>query len=107
MNKCNFCGNEVLPSAKYCPACGNKLEFDSIQTGKPESKETISDNSSKNQLITILLLIFFYPVGLPYMWVSKPFTKKTRVAITLCFIGAIFLGFVMIILWTSSPGYSI
>jgi uncharacterized membrane protein YvbJ len=107
MNKCNFCGKEVLPTDKYCRACGNQLEFDSLQTQKPKSKETFSDNSSKNQLITILLLIFLYPVGLPYMWVSKPFTKKTRLIITVCFLGAIFFGLVMIILWTTSPGYSI
>ncbi len=106
MYKCKFCGTEVLPSNKYCPSCGNKLEPDSSQNRKPESKAPFSDDSPRNQLITILLLIFLYPIGLPYMWVSKPFTKKTRLIITLCFLGAVVLGLAMIILWTTGPGYS-
>ncbi|HBP25755.1 MAG TPA: hypothetical protein DD618_02245 [Acholeplasmatales bacterium] len=107
MNKCTFCGKTVYPSSKYCPSCGNKLEPVSFPNPKLELKESLSDNSQRNQLITILLLIFLYPVGLPYMWVSKPFAKKTRLIITICFLGAVFLGLMMIILWTTSPGYSI
>ncbi|MBU1145367.1 MAG: hypothetical protein KJ971_05875 [Firmicutes bacterium] len=56
-------------------------------------------------LITILLLIFIYPIGLLIMWAFLPFTKKTRWIISLCFLGAILLGFAVIIAWTSSPGY--
>ena len=55
--------------------------------------------------IVILLIIFFYPLGIPVMWMSGEFTKKTRWIITLSFILAIILGLASLILWTSSPDY--
>lgn len=61
-------------------------------------------NELKN-VVAILLIIFYFPLGVPFMWVTKSFSKKTRWIITLSFIAAIVLGLGTIILWTSSPGY--
>ncbi len=55
--------------------------------------------------IVILLIIFFYPLGIPVMWISGVFTKKTRWIITLSFVLAIILGLASLIFLTSSPGY--
>ena len=54
---------------------------------------------------TILLLIFYFPIGIPFMWIIKTFSVKTRTKITLAFLFAIILGLLSLILWTSSPGY--
>lgn len=55
--------------------------------------------------LVILLLIFFYPFGIPFMFITQTFSRKTRWIITLSFIIAIVLGLGAIILWTSGPGY--
>ncbi len=59
-----------------------------------------------NNLLTIIFLIFFYPFGIPYMWVTKAFCKKTRWIVTLSFIGAIIIGLAAIIFMTTGPGYT-
>ena len=60
---------------------------------------------NEKKVIVILLIIFFYPAGIPLMWILGVFTKKTRWIVTLSFLIAIILGLGSIILWTSSPGY--
>ncbi len=66
----------------------------------------VSDRSTpEHRLKAILLLIFYFPAGLPYMWLTRPFRRKTQRIITACFLIAILLGFLMIIVWTTSPGY--
>lgn len=55
--------------------------------------------------IIILVIIFFYPLGIPLMFATKTFTLKTRLIITFSFLIAIVIGLLSIILWTSSPGY--
>jgi len=54
---------------------------------------------------TILFLIFYFPLGIPFMWYTKTFTLKTRIKVTLSFLAACIIGLLAIILWTSSPSY--
>lgn len=72
-------------------------------------KDTIKPLLNKQQINdrnwTIFLLIFYFPLGLPLMWIVRPFSKRTRWIISLSFLGAILLGFIMIIVWTTSPSY--
>lgn len=58
-----------------------------------------------NEAFVILFIIFFYPFGLPYMWLTKAFTKKTRWIVTISFLAAIIIGLASLIIWTISPGY--
>ena len=51
----------------------------------------------------ILLIIFFYPLGIPVMWILGVFTKKTRWIITISFIVAIIIGLGSLVLFTSGP----
>jgi len=62
-------------------------------------------NRQTFDVFSILLIIFYFPFGLPFMWLTKSFSKKTRWIITLSFVAAIVFGLGTIILWTSSPGY--
>ncbi len=57
------------------------------------------------ETLTVLLLVFYFPLGIPVMWILGVFTRKTRWIITMSFVIAIILGLGSIILWTSSPGY--
>lgn len=63
------------------------------------------NKSQTNNVITTIFLIFLYPFGIPYMWVTKAFSKKTRWIITLSFVLAIVIGLSAIIFWTSGPDY--
>lgn len=95
-------GSEIT----YCPNCGqNKtIENDPIYRNIIPEK-TVAKSNQSNEVLTTLLLIFCFPIGLLVMWVLEPYTKKTRWIISLIFIVTSFLGFLMILLWTSMPGY--
>ncbi|MGD9887506.1 MAG: hypothetical protein AB7T03_06075 [Bacilli bacterium] len=107
MAKCNRCKNTIYSSQKYCGNCGKELSASDFSTNQYQGYHAMDKgyNSSENRMITILLLIFVYPVGLIYMWVTRPFTKTTRIIISTILLGMAFLGLLLIIIWTSLPGY--
>lgn len=65
----------------------------------------MNNKKQTTNLISILILIFHFPFGIPFMWITGSFSLKTRWIVTLSFIAAIVIGLGSIILWTSSPGY--
>ena len=65
----------------------------------------MKNKKQTTNLISILILIFYFPFGIPFMWITGSFSLKTRWIVTLSFIAAIVIGLGSIILWTSSPGY--
>jgi len=103
MTYCQICGRKIGNDDHFCLFCGERVE-PIFSNSTLKLQENFSDRP-KNKLIAILLLIFLYPIGLPYMWMTKPFTPKTSRAITFWFLGAIIFGFIGIIIWTSLPGY--
>ena len=68
---CKNCGNEIKATDTVCPHCGCKL---------------------KNMtLVTILLLYFFFPLGLYFMWAKTQWKKVIKIIITAFFaINALF-----------------
>ncbi|MFK5883048.1 MAG: hypothetical protein QM489_01770 [Candidatus Izemoplasma sp.] len=54
-------------------------------------------------ILVTLVIIFFYPLGLPLMFITKTFTRKTRWIITLIFVVAIVLGLLALILLSGQP----
>jgi len=92
-----MCGRTTEIEAKYCPYCGEPLP-DIALIAKREHKTT-------QNLITTILLILYFPIGMVLMWVIPAYTLKTRWAITIALLVMAFLGFLMVILWTTSPGY--
>jgi len=103
---CKMCGRQLSDDYQFCPYCGernlnNSPSNRSCQEPLPRS----GHNSDNNRLITILLLIFVFPYGLLYMWIVRPFTRKTRTIISLSFLLTSFFGLMALIFWTSSPGY--
>lgn len=104
MAKCKDCGNVIVSKNNYCGNCGRELTSVDFYVPKTLDKNS-GNNSTENQIATILLLIFIYPIGLLYMWISRPFTKTTRFAISAILIGMALFGLGLIIWWTTRPGY--
>lgn len=107
--KCPNCGAEV--TGNFCEYCGSEMPKEKSITNINNKSKTIINNyytngnvlSQKNLNnvtapktekkkkstyhytgpgVTILWLIFFFPVGLIRMWVKKDFPKAVRIAIT-------------------------
>lgn len=97
---CPVCNHRRRATDSDCSQCGYSYPISS-----PFSRNTQSRvyASQKVTTLAILLLIFIYPFGLPFMWASGVFTRRTRWIFTLSFLLAIILGFLMIFLWTASP----
>ena len=62
-------------------------------------------NKKLTTTLVILSIIFFYPAGIPLMFITKTFERKTRWIITLSFLLAIVIGLSALIFMTSSPDY--
>lgn len=96
MPYCKNCGSEYNENQDVCLGCGVIIE---------KKVEEIDYNNIAKIIISIVLLIFFYPAGIIFMWASSTFSLKTRGVITMLFLLAIIIGIGSLILWTSSPGY--
>ncbi|MFA7144849.1 MAG: hypothetical protein WC088_06270 [Candidatus Izemoplasmatales bacterium] len=95
-----------IRSQNYDCYCHNRGErFDPILSHSMPHSPLFLAAEKRHHFIAIILLIFFFPMGLPYMWLTKPFTPKTSQIITFWFLGTIVFGFITLILWTASPRY--
>lgn len=94
---CKFCGKEIDKESIICPKCGRQLQT----IKKEESKEeTTSKTVDKPKFYTQIwfmwvMLIFFAPLGIFFMWKFHPEMKKnTKIILTVVF--AIFFLFVLV-----------
>ncbi|MBU0996453.1 MAG: hypothetical protein KKE16_00235 [Firmicutes bacterium] len=101
MKKCTNCSEWIKEEDKYCFHCGVKVE----QTLKPEGINRKKNDIHPYEVVTVLFLILSFPIGLLIMWIFRPFSRNTRWIISVILIGISLLGLLLIILWTSSPGY--
>lgn len=110
--KCPNCNAEV--TGRFCEYCGSELPKEKTVTNITSNSKTIINNyysspaplAKKSQTmkdvtpkssekkstykfegigVTILWLLFFFPVGLIRMWTRKEFPKAVRIIITLFF----------------------
>lgn len=119
---CQTCGRTISSDYQFCPYCGyavdrfsNPIEASKkVEQTKPSSSSqpfhqttTTEDDSADKflSLITVILLFVCFPIGLVFMWITKPFSRSTRWTISLILIIMSILGFALIIFWTSLPGY--
>lgn len=99
--RCPECGKEISDQAFICPNCGHKKNPVKI-IKCPECGNTITDigdncpycgyplnhglsevNFFKRELFTIIMLLFFWPVGLFCMWKNEHFSLMTRCLISI------------------------
>lgn len=119
---CQTCGRVISSEYQFCPHCGYAVDRFSLpkemvkkeekspfnKTGTPGSGTTTKDDDSTEKfiaLIAVILLIFHFPIGLLFMWITKSFSRSTRWVITLVLLLVSLFGFIVVIWWTSSPGY--
>lgn len=95
---CRNCGKQF--EGNFCPECGTQT----IATPKKEIQQpelvyqsSASSNSARQNIptyITVLCLIFFFPLGIAFMWMGK-WNKVAKIIITLFwgFLSVIYIGY--------------
>lgn len=85
---CKFCGKEIDKDAIVCPKCGRQLQ--TIKKEEPKKEEQVKKQEN-NKFYTQtwfmwVMLIFFAPVGIFFMWKFHPEMKKnTKIILTVVF----------------------
>ena len=87
---CKFCGEQIDKESIVCPKCGRQLQnIKDKQENKTDNKEV--NNVAKSKFYEQIwfmwvMLIFFAPVGIFFMWKFHPEMKKnTKVILTVVF----------------------
>ncbi|MGD9910224.1 MAG: hypothetical protein AB7U79_06445 [Candidatus Izemoplasmatales bacterium] len=101
--KCEYCQKEMNLGDRFCSHCGMSptkkyIDYQASIIKKQQNEPLI-------KWIIGLTIAFVFPIGVPLMWMLEVYTLKTRVIVTLAFVISSLLGFIMIIVWTTSPGY--
>lgn len=85
MKKCSKCGAECSDNLLYCDKCGTLLTETKSQNAAYVSTAAVKGDEKSNGLV-ILLLIFFFPVGLYIMWkYKKSWSQTVKIVITAFF----------------------
>lgn len=85
MSKCSNCGYEAENESKFCPRCG-----------EPINQQTTNDTAKKGHpVLSVILLIFMWPIGLIVMWATGTFKKKTRIIVTAVFVILFFVAILL------------
>jgi len=99
--KCDSCGAPIENGK--CSYCGKvfeekKVNFTNVQSTNPSwtfsnsgTTEKVKQSFLETAWFCILMLFFFFPVGLYLMWHYKKFNSVVRIIITVFFIIAIFM----------------
>lgn len=120
--QCPTCGKEISSDYQFCPYCGYTVDRFSLSTEKKTKSHNYSSNHSSSTsgsnavqddgstekflaILSVILLVLHFPIGIVFMWVTKSFSKSTRWLITWILVITSILGLLLIIVWTSSPNY--
>ena len=87
---CKFCGEQIDKESIVCPKCGRQLQnIKDKQANKTDNKEVNNVAKSKfyeQTWFMWVMLIFFAPVGIFFMWKFHPEMKKnTKIILTVVF----------------------
>lgn len=70
--RCPSCGYTVEDGMISCPMCGELLDIKIVKKGHP--------------ILSIVLLLVLWPIGIAIMWATETFQKRTRVVITVIYL---------------------
>ena len=70
--RCPSCGYTVEDGMISCPMCGEPLDIKVVKKGHP--------------ILSVVLLLALWPIGIAIMWATETFQKRTRVVITVIYL---------------------
>lgn len=88
---CKFCGEQIDKESIVCPKCGRQIQnIKDKQENKTDNNEVNTSNSKskfyEQTWFMWVMLIFFAPVGIFFMWKFHPKMKKnTKIILTVVF----------------------
>lgn len=88
---CKFCGEQIDKENIICPKCGRQIQnIKDKQENKTDNNEVNTSNSKskfyEQTWFMWVMLIFFAPVGIFFMWKFHPEMKKnTKIILTVVF----------------------
>ncbi|HOD01460.1 MAG TPA: zinc ribbon domain-containing protein [bacterium] len=93
MINCSKCGEENPESAEFCEYCGAILAKSlnsNVDINLPITGNEVKSNDSTPTIVTVLLLIFVFPIGVIVMWFWPKWKVWVKLLITLIAIIPIF-----------------
>ena len=86
---CKFCGKEIDKDSIVCPKCGRQLHAikkEEVNTNSIDEKDDNTKFYTQTWFMWVML-IFFAPVGIFFMWKFHPEMKKnTKIILTIIFV---------------------
>ena len=86
---CKFCGKEIDKDSIVCPKCGRQLQTikkEEVNTNSIDEKDDNTKFYTQTWFMWVML-IFFAPVGIFFMWKFHPEMKKnTKIILTIIFV---------------------
>ncbi|MBD1399048.1 zinc ribbon domain-containing protein [Pontibacter sp. JH31] len=93
---CPSCGSSIDSNVSFCPDCGTKINQSvSINQGLPSAAAKMNENNKwyDNKLLTHILLMFMFPVGLFALWKTKTIAKWWKITATCIVTLMVVIGF--------------
>jgi len=95
---CKNCGSEIPDNSAFCPKCRKKVSADSNTLNQNYTnsyanapvQDTAKENKKYN-VLTIVLLVLFFPAGLYVMWKKSSWSKEAKIAVSIAFGFYVFL----------------
>ena len=87
--RCPSCGYTVEDGMISCPMCGEPLDIKIVKKGHP--------------ILSVVLLLVLWPIGIAIMWATETFQKRTRVVITVIYLLLFLFYHAIIFLSTHTP----
>lgn len=87
---CKFCGEQIQNESIVCPKCGRQVKYTSDkQESKTANNEVNTDNKPKfyeQTWFMWVMLIFFTPIGIFFMWkFHSEIKKNTKIILSIIF----------------------
>lgn len=81
---------------KRCPSCGYTVEDGMILARCVESHWILRLLKKANPILSVVLLLVLWPIGIAIMWATETFQKRTRVVITVIYLLLFFVAIAMV-----------
>ncbi len=88
---CGGCGLESRPGSRFCSRCGIPITTAESALSIQPRQTVVASRSVRalldNRLAVIGVLICAGPLGLPLLWFSRRFSRRTKIITTVLYFG--------------------